>query len=997
MIKFYQNYQHFYRSVLKSLIVILVIMQCNLKAAAQCPPNIDFELGDFTGWNCWIGTHYILPSGKDTIDVGAVPVAPDPLRHVMLSTVPGNGTDPFGLFPMNCPNGSGHSIQLGNTTTTTGQSRAQGVSYTFTIPPGQNKFTLVYNYAIVLLNSAGSAHTGPQEAAFEIEVKNITDNTLLSCSSYPFHATSSIPGFFPSPNNFDVKCKDWAANSINLDNNDGKTIQIFFKSATCTPSGHWGYAYVDVNTECGSAFTGATFCPDDTAVTVTAPFGYQSYQWYSLTNPNLGNQQSVVLDPPPLSGDSIFVDLTPFNGYGCPNTLKAYLFDTLTVKANAGPDRAICDNNPVQLGYPPEPGRSYSWSPVTGLSDPTISNPIATPSVSTTYTLTVRNNGGGCATPDIVNVDVDILSDSLELVGPSSHCTNTGQTVVLKVLPHDSIQWYRNGLPIPAALGGVDQLQYTVTQSGDYHAMVFSDAGCDKTTRVEKIDIWESPVIGFTTNKKVQCNDGNEFIFTNTSTLNTGVLLYDWDMGDGNKFTSRDITHSYLKEGKYTVKLIITAPGGCQDSIFTDVVVNPTPVSAFSVDVDEQCFKNNWFVFNTQSTVSSGILTYTWDFGDGNFDNSNDIAHRYAQPGTYMVKLTAMETNGGCTDDSTFPVIVHQSPVPAFAINNDVQCFPGHQFIYTDGTSILSDALLYTWSMGDGVTKDTKDVTYNYLKAGSYSVKMVVNTPYGCKDSAVQKVIVHPVPSADFTITPVCENLLVPVINRTFNNTTSTVNYLWDFGNGHLDNVKSPVYAYPAAGTYTVKLSVSTAQCPVSFDTKSVDISIEDQLPGVVYPDKDAAFNFNEQLQARPIGSSVIWTPATNLSNRFSFSPVFRGITPQLYTVQITTAKGCITVDTQLVKTHKKIEIYVPTGFTPNGNGINERLRPVLIGFAKVNYFRIYDRWGKMLFSMNSDQPGWDGRVNGKTVDVQTVVWMIEAVDVDGKVHHKQGTTVVIK
>jgi gliding motility-associated-like protein len=299
--------------------------------------------------------------------------------------------------------------------------------------------------------------------------------------------------------------------------------------------------------------------------------------------------------------------------------------------------------------------------------------------------------------------------------------------------------------------------------------------------------------------------------------------------------------------------------------------------------------------------------------------------------------------------------------------------------------------------MGDGINRTTKDVTYNYAQAGIYNVKLVVNTLYGCKDSLMQKVTLHAVPVADFTIRPVCENLELPIINRTFNNSNSTVNYLWDFGNGHLDNVKSPVYAYPAPGTYPVTLLVNTAQCPTYFNSKTLDVTIAGQLPGIVYPDKDAAFNFDEPLQSRPIGNNYVWTPATNLSNRFSSNPVFRGITPQMYTVQITSALGCVTVDTQYVKTHKKIDIYVPTGFTPNGNGVNERLRPVTVGFVKVNYFRVYDRWGKLLYSMNSDQPGWDGRISGKPAEMQTVVWMVEAVDVDGKVHQEQGTTVIIR
>ena len=151
------------------------------------------------------------------------------------------------------------------------------------------------------------------------------------------------------------------------------------------------------------------------------------------------------------------------------------------------------------------------------------------------------------------------------------------------------------------------------------------------------------------------------------------------------------------------------------------------------------------------------------------------------------------------------------------------------------------------------------------------------------------------------------------------------------------------------------------------------------------------------QLQARQIGNTVLWTPATSLSNRFSYIPTFRGLNPQLYTIQLKTASGCVTVDTQFVKTRKKIEIYVPNAFTPGSNGLNDYLRPVLMGFVKVNYFRVYNRWGKMLFQMQSDQPGWDGKVNGQFVDPQTYVWMIEAVDVDGIVHKKQGTTVLIQ
>jgi gliding motility-associated-like protein len=977
------------RHFFKTLVLLFFVFAANTNLNAQCPQNIDFEQGDFTGWQCSIG-HTLYQDPVLYWDAVVNPVS-YPTRFEMMNNPPGNGRDFYGNFSKNCPNGSGHSIKLGNDQT---NFEIEKASYTFTIPAGQNRYSIVYNYAIVL-NDPG--HTPAFQPKLKITVENLTDGIGLPCPIDDFVAGGNLPGFVLSgqtgPQNSAVWYKNWVATSLNLDDLAGKTIRISFSTVDCHQGGHFGYAYIDVSSQCGSAFTGATFCPDDTAVTVTAPYGYKDYKWYSLTNPNLGNQQNITLNPPPLSGDSIFVELTPYPGYGCLDTLTAYLFDTLTIRSDAGPDRETCDNNQVQLGSPPEPGKIYKWAPATGLSDPNIANPMASPSITTTYTLTVTNSGGGCATPDQVTVNVDILSDSIKQTGPSSYCTAAAQTVRLTVLPHDSIQWYRNGGAIP----GATSANYIVTQTGAYYAVLFSSAGCTRTTAVKQINIWESPVAGFNTAPAVQCFTNNQFTFNNSSTLTTGTLQYAWDFGDGNTASTRDVTYNYAKEGTYTVKLLITAPGFCTDSVKRIVQVNPSPTSVFSIDQSQQCFKNNWFVFNTKSTVPSGVLTYTWNFGDGSFDNSNNIAHRYLVPGTYNVKLTATETNGGCSDDSVMQVVVHPSPIADFNANSYNQCFPGHNYLLTNNSSIYAGTMKYLWTFGDNKSDTVAQPSHIYSTYGKYTIKLLINAPAGgCADSLSKDVELFPVPEADFSVRSVCQDIRVPVINRTFNNSTSTVNYYWDFGNGHLDNSHTPVYSYTQPGPYTITLKVSTAQCPVSFNTKSVIADIERQIPGITYPDKDAAFNYAEPLQARNIGSSVTWSPPDNLSNRFSYSPVFKGITPQLYTIQLKTANGCVTIDTQFVKTHKKIEIYVPNGFTPGNDHLNERLRPVLIGFIKVNYFRIYDRWGKLLFSMNSDQPGWDGRLNGNPVNMQTVVWVIEAVDVDGKVHRKQGTTVII-
>lgn len=808
------DFKRFFKS--SFLVTLLALITVSQKAVAQCPTNIDFEQGDFSGWKCYGGS-IEMNTGVLLLGPAGSPIAN---RHTMLTFSPSGGiVDYWGGFPQNCPNGSGHSIRLGNGS---GGRGAEKVSYTFTIPANQNKFSLIYNYAIVLQDFG---HTAAQQPRLTIEVLNLTDNIQDPCSSFDFVVGANLPGFYDSPESsptLPVRCKDWSAASINLDGKAGKTIQISFTTNDCSQGAHFGYAYIDINAQCGSSFIGATFCPSDTAVNITAPFGYQGYKWFDNNNQVLGVQQTLTLKPLPPSGSTVSVELTPYNGYGCVTTLVAELWDTLTVSADAGPDN--CDVFPVQIGAPPQPGLVYKWTPATGLSNPDISNPVASPLVNTQYTLTVSSSGGGCVATDVVNVNTKVLNDAIELIGTASICKGSGQSASLKVFPADSIQWFKDNF----AISGANQTVLNINQTGAYYAMVFNSTGCSLTTAVKQIDIFDSPVAGFTVNAASQCFAGNQFVFANNSNVPAGTLQYLWNLGDATTLNTTDVTHNYTASGNYTVKLLVEGLGGCKDSISRDVVIIPTP-------------------------------------------------------------------------------------------------------------------------------------------------------------------------SADFTLQPVCENLPVPLLNNTFNNTASTINYLWDFGNGHTENIKTPVYSYPLAGTYTIKLTVSTAQCPVAFNTKAINVIIEGKLQGIAYPDKDAAFNFAEPLQARTIGTIVTWTPATNLNNRFSFTPTFKGLTQQLYTIEIKTAAGCITVDTQLVKTHKKIEIYVPTVFTPNSNGLNDRLRPVLIGFIKVNYFRVYNRWGQLLFSMNSDEPGWDGKINNIPADMQTVVWMIEAVDVDGKMHQRQGTTILMK
>ncbi len=795
----------------------------NFYATAQnCPPNIDFENGNFSGWVCHTGrVAAIGGTNVITFDYSGGPVQN---RQTMYSANPGGELDEYGGFPKNCPNGSGYSIKLGNNLPGT---EAEGVSYDFTIPAGVNIYNLIYNYAVVFQDPG---HRPFEQPRLDLEITNLSDNQLITCSSFSFFAVESpLPGFELSPNpggSTPVWFKRWTAVSVNLDGLAGKTIRLFFKTADCTFRRHFGYAYLDVNTECSDKFVGANFCPDDTSVSVTAPYGYQNYTWYnSIFTQVLGTGQVLTFTPPPAVGSTIAVVLEPFAGYGCVDTLFTTLSDTLAYLANAGPNLASCNKALVQLGVPPKMGFKYKWEPAAGLNAADISNPLANPDITTTYVLTAVHDGGGCLSTDTVTVIAALLDSSLEVIGKTIWCIGSGDSTILKVKPADSIQWFKNNIPI----AGANQTLLRVTETGNYFAVVFSSYGCSLATRPVDINISSIPIPGFTVDKPEQCMVNNKFIFTNSSTNDVGPMFYKWITGDGFNATSRNLTYSFKKPGTYKVVLVVSSSSACADSISRTIIVYPNVFSAFSVD-------------------------------------------------------------------------------------------------------------------------------------------------------------------------PVCINNPVLAVNNTIDPGTTTLFYLWDFGNGQTSTLRNPpVQVYPVAGNYVMSLTVSSSQCPFPLSIQKRFVVVEKPAAAINNPVAYAVAGLPLTLEARQLAVDILWTPAASLDNPTVYNPVFTGNSEKTYAIRLKTIAGCITVDTQVVKVNKNIVIYVPNAFTPNKDGLNDILMPFMIGITELRYFKIFNRWGELVFETQDPKKGWDGHYKGEPIQTHTLVWMLEGIGVDNKTYKAKGTTVLIR
>ena len=304
----------------------------------------------------------------------------------------------------------------------------------------------------------------------------------------------------------------------------------------------------------------------------------------------------------------------------------------------------------------------------------------------------------------------------------------------------------------------------------------------------------------------------------------------------------------------------------------------------------------------------------------------------------------------------------------------------------------------YKWLFGDGATSITKNTSHTYSSAGNYNVRLIVNSNAVCADTAEIPITVFQNPVADFAIDPVCVNLPFVPINKTGDTIGSRINYLWDFGDGQTSTEREPpARIYTKGGIYPVSLSVSSEQCPFPKNTLKLNLLIDQPRKPIRHPVQYAVMNTPITLRSRQFGESVLWSPGTFLSSTNNFSPVFKSTTDQLYTISITTASGCVTVDTLFVKAIKDVDILVPSAFTPNNDRNNDFLKPVLMGIDRVRHFRVFNRWGQLLFEMTGENRGWDGTVNGIAQPTQTVVWMVEGIGVDGKTYLKKGTSVLIR
>ncbi|MDX5320043.1 MAG: PKD domain-containing protein, partial [Bacteroidota bacterium] len=262
---------------------------------------------------------------------------------------------------------------------------------------------------------------------------------------------------------------------------------------------------------------------------------------------------------------------------------------------------------------------------------------------------------------------------------------------------------------------------------------------------------------------------------------------------------------------------IVSLTNGCVAPTVERVIfVAPRPVAAFAVtsacDGDALQFTNN-------TTLSSGSIEYSWDFGDGSSSVLINPAHTYPTHGQYTATLTAT-SNYGYSDVAVVNVTVVENPTAEFGSTNVCE---GSATPFTDGSIIPAGTPTYEWNFGDGNMGTGANPTHQYNTPGVYEVSMTV-TANGCSDEVTNYVTYAPRAVPDFTPSTVTCNSDEVSFNNTSSLTNGRMGYSWNFGDNTTSTEMSPSHEYDIFGTIDITLTVTTDFGCVDQITKQISL-----------------------------------------------------------------------------------------------------------------------------------------------------------------------------
>ncbi len=485
-----------------------------------------------------------------------------------------------------------------------------------------------------------------------------------------------------------------------------------------------------------------------------------------------------------------------------------------------------------------------------------------------------------------------------------------------------------------------------------------------------------------------------------SNTFNTTGL--HWDFGDGATADNNpNPNHTYLLPGKYIITLTGFGANGITTT-YQDSIIVKGPAGSLYSSLQQACIP----AVDTLHTTSSYAGSYTWDFGDGTVLTTQDTlaVHTYILPGLFIPALILTDSTG-CQVTYRYnqqllmdTLFTELGPAVVLCDTGSVTFFPHIISFVADS---LGYPLSYHWDFGTGVATDTSNLlnpTFHFYNTGSFITQFQVRSPIGCVSTAYDSlnIIGH------FTM-QASPDTTICIGGMAFLEASGAYSYNWTPVSSLNKSKGDSVVARPLTSTEYQVVGEDKYHC--FFDTAKVNV-IVDTLPVVTLPQQIAVLP-GTQIQIDTKASADVvswsWSPPVYLNCTDCSSPICTPLTPENYTVTVKTAAGCIssaTVNVKLLCSESTVEM--ANAFTPNFDGHDDYFYPAGKGIKLVKNFKIFSRWGQLLFSRSDFPPndknyGWDGNLNGTNQPSGTYVYIVELECFTGESFILKGTLELLR
>ncbi len=606
---------------------------------------------------------------------------------------------------------------------------------------------------------------------------------------------------------------------------------------------------------------------------------------------------------------------------------------------------------------------SYLWSPATGLSCTNCANPVASPAATTVYTV-IGTNADGCTNSATATVTVN-PTPVINVAGTRSICAGTSTTLTASGAatyvwsPATNLSCTNCASPVanPAAT-----TTYTVTGT--------SGPGCTATTTVT---ITVNPVPVVTTGPAQTSCAGSP---VNLSA--SGAATYVWTPATAlncttcaNPVASPTTTTTYVVTG--------TTAAGCSNTANVTITVNPLPpVNAGP--------GTSVCMLTSAQLHASGAVSYAW--APAGTLSCATCASPVATPASTTTYTVTGTDGSGCTNTDNVTVSIYTQP-PVNAGPDQTICAGESAQLQASGASA------YVWSPA---------VTLSCAACPAPLAIPVANTTYqvigtdvhGCVDS--DKVVISIIQKGPVGVGPggdICAGESVQL------SASGGSSYQWIPDAGLNDaNIPNPV-AMPT-GNVTYQVIIKQGTCFT--DTLSATVNVH-PIPTVnAGPDQNVLAGSTVQLN--PTATNVatyVWSPSDGLNCTTCPNPVASPTKTTNYTVDVASDFGCKSSDeVTLFVTCDGKQLWMPNTFTPNADGQNDRFYPHGRGITTVKRFRIYDRWGELIYDI-SNMPvddanyGWDGTYKNQPLKPDVYVYIVNAECTTGEPLEVKGDISLIR